>query len=160
MSLVAGKNHETFKTVGKFEKLRAFLRASDSLSLEAWKAIRRFPMKSSRRDVKIKNEGESCVRMLTTCEIVGEDARSNDAAVAVEDRLQVGLGDVLRQSRHIQVCTFDGLRAGPCERDLRKIHFNLPPKAALTKAHTLIVLFCNRRPFRVLMALSASSCRW
>ena len=47
----------------------------------------------------------SCIS--TTCKIVRQYTRCYDSSIVVENCLQIRLSNVLWQSRHIQVCTFD-----------------------------------------------------
>lgn len=77
------------------------------LRLENWKTQKILIFQTKARVATKGKCGKFVFLRNATCKIVRENSRCNDASVAVEDRLQVGLRDVLRQARHIQICTFD-----------------------------------------------------
>ena len=67
---------------------------------------------------------------------------------------------MLRQAGDVEVGALDGLRAGPGERDLEvETLVSQERERGGGGGLTFIVLFCSRNPFRVWIALEASSCR-
>ena len=65
---------------------------------------------------------------------------------------------MLGQAGHVQVGAFDGFTAGTSKGHLELCKYEMEIQPVMSGTATLIVLFCNRNPLSVCIALEASSC--
>ena len=98
------------------------------------------------------------LRVCLTGYVITQYPAGDDVPTGGEKSLKVRLSHVLREAGHVEVGALDGLTAGPGKRDLKDKIGQTGQGRAGEGQLTFIVLFCNLNPFRVWIALEASSC--